>query len=188
MSSVAIEQKNRIHPHKFTLWVAIGSILMMFAGLTSAYIVKRNQANWTSFEIPVLFWVSTAVIIVSSLTIMAATKAFKERAITKYRALMMLTMFLGVLFIALQAIGFKQLWDIGLTLQKNVAYSFLYVIVGLHALHVIGGVIALIVMSAKAFSNKTRIYSSVPLEVMSTYWHFVDILWIYLLIFLILIR
>jgi cytochrome c oxidase subunit III len=188
MSSVAIEQKNRIHPHKFTLWVAIGSILMMFAGLTSAYIVKRNQANWTSFEIPVLFWVSTGVIIISSLTIMAATKAFKERSVTKYRSLMLLTMVLGVLFIALQAIGFKQLWDAGLTLQKNVAYSFLYVIVGLHALHVIGGVIALIVMSAKAYSNKTRIYSAVPLEVLSTYWHFVDILWIYLLIFLILIR
>ena len=188
MISVAIAQKNRIHPHKFTLWVAIGSILMMFAGLTSAYIVKRNQANWTSFEIPLLFWVSTAVILLSSFTIMAATKAFKERAISKYRSLMMVTMVLGILFIALQALGFKQLWDIGLTLQKNVAYSFLYVIVGLHALHVIGGVIALVVMSLKAFSNKTRVYSAVPLEVMSTYWHFVDVLWIYLLIFLVLIK
>lgn len=188
MSSVAIAPKNRIHPHKFTLWVAIGSILMMFAGLTSAYLVKRNQANWTSFEIPVMFWISTAVIVLSSLTIMAATKAFKERAISRYRTLMLVTMILGVLFIVFQAIGFKQLWDSGLTLQKNVAYSFLYVIVGLHALHVIGGVIALIVMSVKAFSNKTRIYSAVPLEVMGTYWHFVDVLWIYLLIFLVLIK
>lgn len=188
MSSVAIAPKNKIHPHKFTLWVAIGSILMMFAGLTSAYIVKRNQANWTSFEIPVLFWISTVVIVASSLTIMAATKAFKERAIGRYRSLMLVTMVLGILFVVLQAIGFKQLWDAGLTLQKNVAYSFLYVIVGLHALHVIGGVIALVTMSAKAFSNKTRIYSAVPLEVMGTYWHFVDVLWIYLLIFLILIK
>lgn len=188
MSSVAIAPKNKIHPHKFTLWVAIGSILMMFAGLTSAYLVKRNQANWTSFEIPVMFWISTVVIVLSSLTIMAATKAFKERVISKYRTLMLVTMVLGVLFIALQAIGFKQLWDSGLTLQKNVAYSFLYVIVGLHALHVIGGVIALITMSAKAFSNKTRVYSAVPLEVMGTYWHFVDVLWIYLLIFLVLIK
>jgi cytochrome c oxidase subunit 3 len=188
MTSVAIEQKNKIHPHKFTLWVAIGSILMMFAGLTSAYIVKRNQANWTSFEIPVMFWISTVVIVLSSLTLVAANKAFKTRAISRYRTLMMITTVLGVLFIALQAFGFKQLWDIGLTLQKNVAYSFLYVIVGLHALHVIGGVIALVVMSAKGFSNKTRIYSSVPLEVMSTYWHFVDVLWIYLLIFLLLIK
>lgn len=188
MTSVAVTQNNKIHPHKFTLWVAIGSILMMFAGLTSAYIVKRNQANWTSFEIPVLFWVSTVVIIASSLVLMAANKAFKERAIGKYRNLMMVTMALGVLFIVLQTIGFKQLWDMGLTLQKNVAYSFLYVIVGLHALHVIGGVIALVVMSLKAFSNKTRIYTAVPLEVMSTYWHFVDVLWIYLLIFLVLIK
>ncbi|RYY47753.1 MAG: heme-copper oxidase subunit III [Chitinophagaceae bacterium] len=188
MTSVAIKQNNKIHPHKFTLWVAIGSILMMFAGLTSAYIVKRNQANWTSFEIPVLFWVSTVVIVGSSLVLVAANAAFKQRAMGKYRKLMLLTMVLGVLFIVLQAIGFKQLWDQGLTLQKNVAYSFLYVIVGLHALHVIGGVIALVVMALKAFSNKTRIYSSVPLEVMSTYWHFVDVLWIYLLIFLVLIK
>lgn len=188
MTSVAIEQKNKIHPHKFTLWVAIGSILMMFAGLTSAYIVKRNQANWTSFEIPVLFWISTAAIVASSFTIMAAIKAFKERAISRYRSLMMVTTVLGVLFIVLQVIGFKQLWDIGLTLQKNVAYSFLYVIVGLHALHVIGGVVALVVMALKAFSNKTRVYSAIPIEVTATYWHFVDVLWIYLLIFLVLIR
>lgn len=188
MTSVAIAPKNKIHPHKFTLWVAIGSILMMFAGLTSAYIVKRNQANWESFEIPVLFWISTAVIVLSSLTIVAANKAFRARAMGRCRSLVFVTMALGVLFIVLQAIGFKQLWDQGLTLQKNVAYSFLYVIVGLHALHVIGGVVALVVMTLKAFSNKTRVYSSVPLEVMSTYWHFVDVLWIYLLVFLVLIR
>lgn len=188
MSSVAIAPKNKIHPHKFTLWVAIGSILMMFAGLTSAYLVKRNQANWTSFEIPVMFWISTAVIVLSSLTIMAATKAFKERSINKYRSLMFVTMILGATFITLQTIGFIQLWNTGLTWKTNVAYGFLYVIVMLHALHVIGGVIALVVMSAKAFSNKTRVYSAVPLEVMGTYWHFVDVLWIYLLIFLVLIK
>ena len=188
MSTVAIAQKNKIHPHKFTLWVAIGSILMMFAGLTSAYIVKRNQANWTSFEIPLMFWVSTAVIIASSLSIMAATRAFRQRSMGTYRKLMLLTMILGALFIALQTIGFIQLWNAGLKLQTNVAYSFLYVIVGLHAAHVVGGVIALLVMSLKAFSNKTRVYSAVPIEVMGTYWHFVDVLWLYLLVFLLLIR
>jgi len=73
-------------------------------------------------------------------------------------------------------------------LQANVAFSFLYIIVGLHGLHVIGGIIALIVMSLKAFSSKIRIYSSVPVDLICTYWHFVDILWIYLLIFLIMIR
>jgi len=101
---------------------------------------------------------------------------------------MLLTMILGALFIALQTIGFIQLWNAGLKLQTNVAYSFLYVIVGLHAAHVVGGVIALLVMSLKAFSNKTRVYSAVPIEVMGTYWHFVDVLWLYLLVFLLLIR
>ena len=161
---------------------------MMFAGLTSAYIVKRNQANWVTFNLPVAFWYSTAVIMASSFTLWMALKAFKERAMAKYRSLMAATLGLGVLFIVLQVLGFKQLWQNGITLQANVSYSFLYVIVGLHAAHVIGGVIALIVMSLKAFSIKSRSYSMVPVELISTYWHFVDILWIYLLLFLLMIR
>ena len=188
MSIVAMEQRKKIHPHKFTLWVGIGSIVMMFAGLTSAYIVKRNQANWVTFELPQLFWYSTAAIIISSITIFLAVKAFKERKMVKYRQLMMITLVLGVLFIVLQVLGFKELWAKGITLQANVSYSFLYVIVGLHAAHVIGGVIALVVNFLKAFSTRTRNYDSVPVELVSTYWHFVDILWIYLLIFLLMIR
>jgi cytochrome c oxidase subunit III len=190
MHTVMIDNSrhNKIHPHKFTLWVGIGSILMMFAGLTSAYIVKRNQANWLTFDLPVAFWYSTAVIIASSLTIWMALNAFKERAMSRYRTLMAVTVVLGAIFITLQVIGFQQLWAKGITLQANVSYSFLYVIVGLHAVHVIGGIIALIVMALKAYSTKMKNYSPVPLEVMSTYWHFVDILWIYLLIFLLMIR
>jgi cytochrome c oxidase subunit III len=188
MIAVAIERKNKIHPHKFTLWVGIGSILMMFAGLTSAYIVKRNQANWTSFELPAAFWFSTIAIVLSSLTIWQALRSFKERRMSRYRSLMGLTLVLGAVFIGLQVLGFSQLWSNGLTLQANVAYSFLYVIVGLHALHVTGGIIAMVVMALKAFGSKTRNYSSVPIELVSTYWHFVDVLWIYLLIFLIMIK
>ena len=181
-------QRNKIHPHKFTLWVGIGSIMMMFAGLTSAYIVKRNQANWLTFELPNAFWYSTAAIVLSSLTIFMATNAFKERAMNRYRTLVAATLVLGVLFILLQLVGFRQLWQQGITLTANVSYSFLYIIVGIHAAHVIGGVIALIIMSLKAFSSKVRNYSTVPVELISTYWHFVDILWIYLLIFLIMIK
>lgn len=188
MSTVAMEQRKKIHPHKFTLWVGIGSLMMMFAGLTSAYIVKRNQANWQSFDLPQLFWYSTIAIVLSSVTIYLAEKAFKQREMKKYRQLLTATVMLGVLFMVLQALGFQQLWAKGITLQANVSYSFLYVIVGLHAAHVFGGVIALLVLFAKAFSVKTRNYNSVPVELVSTYWHFVDVLWIYLLIFLIMIR
>ncbi len=188
MSIVATQQRNKIHPHKFTLWVGIGSILMMFAGLTSAYIVKRNQANWVTFELPKAFWYSTVVIVLSSITLYMSSKAFKERAMSRYRSLMAATLVLGVLFMVLQVVGFKELWEIGVTLTANVSYSFLYVIVGLHAVHVAGGIIALLVMSLKAFSVKTRSYSIVPVDLINTYWHFVDILWIYLLVFLLMIR
>ena len=188
MSNVAIKQNNKLHPHKFILWVAIGSILMMFAGLTSAYVVKRNQANWVTFELPLMFWYSTAVILASSVTLYLSAKAFKEKAMSKYRSLMTATLALGVLFIALQIIGFNQLWNTGATLQSNVSYSFPYVIVGIHAVHVLGGVITLLVMSLEAFSRKSRNYSAIPVELISTYWHFVDFLWLYLLVFLLMIR
>jgi len=75
--SVVSEQKRKIHPHKFTLWVAIGSILMMFAGLTSAFIVKSNQVGWKTIEMPKIFWISTAAIVLSSLTVQMALRSFK---------------------------------------------------------------------------------------------------------------
>lgn len=188
MSIVAMEQRKKIHPHKFTLWVGIGSLLMMFAGLTSAYIVKRNLANWQTYDLPQFFWYSTVAILLSSVTVYLAQKAFKQREMRKYRSLILATVILGVLFIVFQILGFQQLWAKQITLTANVSYSFMYVIVCLHAAHVLGGLIALIVLYAKAFSAKTRNYNSVPVELVSTYWHFVDVLWIYLLVFLILIR
>ena len=177
------EQRKKIHPHKFTLWVAIGSIIMMFAGLTSAYIVKRDQPGWTSFDMPSTFWYSTGVILFSSLTVQLALKAFKEREMKRYRNWITMTAILGIVFIGLQMLGFKQIWNTGVTFRGSGAGQFLYVIAGLHAAHVLGGVIVLLVMFFKAFSKKIRSYDPVPVEVASTYWHFVDFLWIYLFIF-----
>jgi cytochrome c oxidase subunit 3 len=176
-----------MHPHKFTLWVAIGSIVMMFAGLTSAFIVKSNQTNWVPVSIPVVFWISTAVIVGSSLTVQMALRSFKQRGMQQYRLLIGLTLLLGITFVVLQWIGFQQLWEQNITFKGGGAGQFLYVIFGLHAIHVLGGVIALIVMFIKAFLGKTKLYSSVPVEVAATYWHFVDLLWLYLLIFFLVI-
>lgn len=188
MELVMTEQRKKIHPHKFTLWIAIGSITMMFAGLTSAYIIKRNQPNWLEFDLPNIFWYSTAAIVISSITIWLARRAFNDHEMAKYRKMLVATFLLGIVFVSLQVIGFVQLWKQGNTLTKNVSVSFLYPIVGLHALHVAGGIIALLVMFLKAFSTKLKTYSPVPVELMSTYWHFVDLLWIYLLFFLLMIR
>lgn len=182
------EQRKKIHPHKFTLWIALGSIIMMFAGLTSAYIVKRNQGGWVEFDIPVAFYYSTAVILFSSLTIYLAERAFKERQMPKYKRLITITALLGLAFAFLQWIGFKELYMMDVTLSGNVSGSFLFVITGLHVVHVLGGVIALLVMFFKAYRTTKRVYSSVGIEIASTYWHFVDILWIYLFIFFLWIK
>jgi len=188
MAEALIKEKKKIHPHKFTLWVGIGSIVMMFAGLTSAYIVKRNQANWVSFELPQEFWFSTCVMVLSSISVIMALRKFKERKMKQYRMLMTTSLSLGVLFILLQYVGFFHLWNAGITLQASVSYSFLYVIVGLHAVHVLGGVLAIAFMLLRSFSDRTKHYSTVPVELVNTYWHFVDLLWIYLLVFLIMIK
>jgi len=182
------EQRKKIHPHKFTLWVALGSIIMMFAGLTSAYVVKREQPGWTTFSIPKAFWYSTAVILASSLTIQMALKAFKEREMQRYRNLLTTTAILGILFVVLQWTGFRQIWSTGITFRGSGGGQFLYIIAGLHELHVLGGILALIVMFVKAYASKVRSYNSVPVELMSTYWHFVDLLWIYLLVFFMFIN
>jgi cytochrome c oxidase subunit 3 len=186
MVSEIQQQKQRIHPHKFTLWVAMGSIVMMFAGLTSAYIVRRNQANWLEFEMPKVFIYSTIAIILSSITIHLAQKSFKAREMSRYRILVVVTAVLGVVFTILQFKGFSQIEIGGVQLfgmGSNPSASFLGIITGLHILHVIGGVVALAVIMIRAFYAKTKTYSSTNIEIAATYWHFVDVLWIYLFIF-----
>jgi cytochrome c oxidase subunit 3 len=186
-SPLGYRGKKKMHPHKFTLWVAIGSIVMMFAGLTSAYIVKSNQTGWVPVVVPKLFWVSTAAILVSSLTMQMALRSFKQREMQHYRLLIGATFLLGAAFVVLQILGFLQLWDQQVTFRGSGAGQFLYVVFGLHALHVAGGVITLMVMFVKAFSGRLKLYSAVPVEVAATYWHFVDLLWIYLLVFFLFI-
>lgn len=188
VSILSNEKNKKLHPHKFTLWVAIASTLMMFAGLTSAFIVKSNLTGWRDIGLPKVFWVSTAVILASSLTIQIALRAFKQREMQRYRLMMALTALLGIVFIVLQVIGFTQLWNQNIRFKgSSGAGQFFYAIAGLHILHIVGGVAALITMTVKSFIGKTKLYSPVPVEVMSMYWHFVDILWLYLMIFFLIV-
>ena len=184
MVLVSEQQRQRIHPHKFTLWVAIGSIIMMFAGLTSAFIVKSNQAGWQQIQLPEIFWYSTAAILLSSLTMMIAVSAFRQREMNRYRLLLAIILLLGIAFIVMQGIGFQQLWNSGVQFKgSSGAGQFLYVIAGLHVLHVFGGVIALMVVFIKSLFGRVKMYGNTPVQLMSTYWHFVDLLWVYLFVF-----
>ena len=178
------EMKPRLHPLKYVMWIGLASIIMMFAGLSSAYIVKSNQANWLSYKLPIIFWYSSGVILVSSITVMLSRKAFINRNMEGYKLWLLITTVLGILFVFLQYWGFKELWASGITLTRNVSFSFLYVIVGLHALHVLGGVVALIILMVQAYRRHKKVYTTLSIDLMSTYWHFVDILWIYLFLFL----
>jgi cytochrome c oxidase subunit 3 len=107
---------------------------------------------------------------------------------SSYKQLITLTALLGIAFAVCQVIGFSEMKNHGLTLDSTVSASFIYVIVGAHILHVLGGVIVLLILFARAYRTRIRTYSAVPIEVASTYWHFVDGLWIYLLIFFSLAR
>jgi cytochrome c oxidase subunit 3 len=124
--------------------------------------------------------------VLSSATIYLAAKSFKARNMHRYRALITVTAALGLLFIVLQWAGFRYVINHGVKIigeGSNPAGSFLGVITGLHMLHVLGGVVALIVLFFRAYSSRTKSYSALPIEVMSIYWHFVDLLWIYLFVF-----
>jgi cytochrome c oxidase subunit 3 len=187
MATTQLETGNKIHPYKMLLWVGLGSIVMMFAGLTSAYIVKKSQANWLEFDLPNLFWFSTLVILVSSFTIQMAVKKAKAGEIAQYRGFLSVTAILGITFIILQLRGFQvlELNNVALTgARSNSAGSFLLVITGLHLLHLLAGVIALVVISLKAMAAKSSANQVLSVELAATYWHFVDILWIYLFVFL----
>jgi len=178
-----VTERKKIHPQKFALWVAMASIMMMFAGLTSAYIVRKAQGNWVFYHLPVVFWVSTITILLSSVTIVLGLKAFKKREMPKFRLLISITLILGVLFAILQYLGFKQLYANHIRLDGNPSESFLFIIAGLHLLHILGGIIALLIVFFRAFRTKVKIYSSTGLEIVASYWHFVDVLWIYLFVF-----
>ncbi|MEP6748658.1 MAG: cytochrome c oxidase subunit 3 [Bacteroidota bacterium] len=181
-------QRKKIHPYKFTLWVGIGSIIMMFAGFTSAYIVKREQPGWIGFSMPVIFWYSTGVMLLSSVLMQMSVAAFKNRDMVKYRNLIASTTGLGMLFVVLQIIGYVHLNRIGVRVEGSGGGVFFIIIFGIHALHVLGGIITLLVLFFRSLSSRIRSYNSIPVEVAATYWHFVDLLWVYLFIFFMVIQ
>lgn len=185
MSAIAIESR-KMHPHKLLMWIAIASICMMFAGWTSAFMVRKAQGNWLLFTMPTSFWISTFVVILSSFTMHFSIKEFQKENLSKFKTLFTLTTFLGILFMVLQFMGFMEMHKAGLNLAstaEGVSGSFIYVISSVHLLHMLGGVIAMVIMfiflkkQQVNFANKTR------LEILGTYWHFVDVLWIYLFLF-----
>ncbi len=177
-----------ISPQKLLLWVGIGSIVMMFGAFTSAYVVRRAAGNWYEFKIPDIFFLNTLVILISSLTIQLSYRAFKNGLEKRYKALLVTTLVLGLAFIVLQYQGWLAMNDIGATFTINPSSSFIYVISGVHAAHVLGGIGALLVAMAHAWylPFKPTQRRKQRFELVVQYWHFVDLLWVYLIIFFVM--
>lgn len=177
--------RNKIHPKKFALLVACASIMMMFAALTSAYMVRKAGGNWLEFPMPSIFLVSTVVIVLSSVTLHLAYIAFKRGNEALYKGFLVGTFGLGITFLILQYQGWLALSGIGIELTTNPSGSFVYALSGIHAAHILGGITALIIALLHAFSLKYQVTPTrtLRLEMTMTYWHFVDILWVYLFIF-----
>ena len=186
----AVTRRSRLHPLKMLMYIGLGSLVMMFIALTSAYIVRRASGNWLEFSIPTIFYVNTLVIVVSSLTLHAAYRAFKREAMVLYKGLLSVSFALGVAFVVLQFVGWQDLAAQGVPLKINPSGDFIYAISWLHALHVVGGLVALAVTLLVTFLRRVRKTPArqLRLELTLIYWHFVDVLWIYLIVFLSLQR
>jgi cytochrome c oxidase subunit 3 len=169
------------------MYIAIGSMTMMFAGWISAYMVRQGQGRWDHVHLPTPFWISTVLIIASSITIHLTVRAFKKKEFGQYKALLTTTIILGVAFLISQIVGFTQLYnlqDVRLN-SNNAAGEFTYVIPFVHGVHVLGGLVAmLIVFISTSIRRRKGIFKSTGIELVSIYWHFVDALWLYIFIFL----
>ena len=186
-----MEQKTKEKAYKQMLWISMISMTMMFAGLTSAYVVSKAREDWVSFELPSAFYISTLFILMSSLSIFLAKKTLFKGDQGKTTSLLALTLLLGIGFVFYQFNGFNQLIEAGLYTtgpQSNVASSFLYVITGAHLLHIFAGIIVLSRVLYRNMTGKYTVKDHLGFSLGSIFWHFVDALWVYLFIFFYFIR
>ena len=169
------------------LWIGIVSIVMLFAGLTSAYVVRADNGNWLLFQLPDIALLSTAIIITSSLTLYVAQRAIKKDD-TKLTAIALFaTLLLGLAFFYTQMEAWRQLTAQGIYFvgkYSNAAGSFLYLIAAVHLAHMVGGLIALCVSLTKSLLKKYSSADYLGIELTAIYWHFLDLLWVYLFLFL----
>jgi len=177
---------------KMMLWFAIISMGMMFAGITSGYIVSRNRPDWISdFELPTSFLWSTLIIIFSSVTLYFVKPLIIKEKRTNATLLMFVTLLLGAAFIGLQFVGFQQILAEGYYFTgsaSSITTTFVYLIVIAHIVHVAAGLIVLLVLIYNHFKQRYKAGQMLGLELGATFWHFVDVLWIILFLFLYFIR
>ena len=183
------EHKERTaRSYKLILLFAMVSMFMMFAGLTSAFVVSKSRADWLKdFQLPTAFYLSTAVILSCSVTFHLAKKAIQKDNRNATTSFLLATLALGILFVILQFVGFRQIVDSGYYFTgsaSSITSTFLYVVTILHLAHLAGGLISLLIIIYNHFKQKYNSTQTLGIELGAMYWHFLDFLWVYLFLFL----
>ena len=180
------EKQNRAK--KMMLWFGIISLVMSFAGLTSAFIVSSSREDWlTDFVLPGAFVYSTLIIILSSAMLFTAKQALRKNQTTVTTVLLIGTFVLGIAFIYSQIQGFNQIIAAGYNFTgptSNITMSYVYVIAVVHILHVLAGIICLFIVIINQLNKKYSNENRLGFDLASNFWHFIDILWVYLFFFL----
>jgi len=195
MTSITLENNNykkeiKQKTAKPLLWIGLMSIVMFFAGLTSAVIVSKGTAVWETIQIPFAFAISTVFILLSSLTFYLAERSIKNNELAKAKVFVLATLVLGLLFTVTQYLAWTDLYTNGVVWagsESSAAGSYFYALTALHLLHLLGGLISLLVVSFKSVKEKYNAENLLGVQLSSTYWHFLTALWVYLYLFLIFI-
>jgi cytochrome c oxidase subunit 3 len=176
-----------MNPKKFAMWLFIVTVCMLFAAWTSAYIVKRAEAGWAEIEMPNQFYINSVIILISSFTMFWAQWAAKRDNIEMVKLSLSITTILGVSFLIGQWMAWGKLIEMNAHFTGgNVSHSFLYVLTGIHGLHIVGGIVFLIIVLISTFRYKVHSKNMTQMEMCATFWHFLDVLWLYLFVFLLI--
>ncbi len=167
-------------------WILLTAVIMLFAGLSSAYIVLRGVPSWQNIELPSLLWPNTAILLLSSLAIELSRRAIRRNDIQSMKRWLAVGGLLGLAFLVGQLAAWRQLVNAGVYLPSTLQSSFFYILTGLHGLHLMGGIVALGVVLIMALRNRLSAFRHEPLKLCATYWHVLDGLWVYLFLLLLL--
>ena len=175
--------------YRVGIWVAIAGIVMLFTALASAYIVRSASSNdWRPLAMPKVLWLSTAVIVISSVTIEFARRSLKKQSDSRYGSWLMITAGLGLVFVASQFLAWRALAAQGVYVSSNPHSSFFYLFTGAHGVHVLGGILALGYLLLRTRKRRATVEGELKrvgaADAATIYWHFMDGLWICLFLLL----
>jgi cytochrome c oxidase subunit III len=193
MNAITIEEKKEIRNKVAMpmLYLAMGSMVMLFAAFTSAYVVRQQKGDWMLFDMPRIFYISTAVILLSSVTMNWALSSAKKNDFAGLKRASGITLLLGIAFVFCQVMGWQVLYSQKIVFAgkySNASGSFFYVLTLMHLLHLVGGIIALFVVWIKSTQQKYSSENLLGVRLSAIFWHFLDLLWIYLFLFLLFVR